>query len=71
MPGLDPDLQRPDLQVLNANLARYNTARRSEASNSMFPSRRNRPVSSAEGARRGIERVDVRGGLINEYRRAA
>jgi len=58
-------------RVLTTYVEHYNTARPHRGINLEVPIRRRRPLeaSTEPGAR--IQRVDVLGGLIHEYRRAA
>ena len=58
-------------RVLITYLEHYNTARPHRGINLQAPVPVQRRVETATGPHRSIERVDVLGGLIHEYRRAA
>jgi putative transposase len=63
---------RPHLRrVLTTYLEHYNTARPHRGINLQTPIPPTRGLGTATGAHRSIERIDVLGGLIHEYRRAA
>jgi len=58
-------------RVLTTYLGHYNTARPHRGINLEVPIPRGRPPETSTDAGARIERVDVLGGLIHEYRRAA
>ena len=58
-------------RVLTTYVEHYNTARPHRGINLEVPIPRGRPPETSTDAGARIERVDVLGGLIHEYRRAA
>jgi putative transposase len=63
--------QRHLRRVLTAYLKHYNTARPHRGNHLDVPARPADPVTEWRGRIGRVERVDVLGGLIHEYRRAA